>query len=81
MKTTKRLEKIEQQVPCKEEPQFISWIGHPWTEQEKAEALRKDPRGTFFWKTLSSTLTVEDFARRKAAGESLVNENPQYVAF
>lgn len=80
MKTTKRLEKIEQQVPSKEEPQFISWIGHPWTEQEKAEALRKDPGGTFFWKSLSSVLTTDKIARRKATGESLGNRNPQQIA-
>ncbi len=45
MKTQKnRVKKLEQKAPPFER-QFISWKGCPWTEEQKAEAIRRDPEG------------------------------------
>ena len=55
-----RINQIEERINVDDEPQFFSWIGHPWTEEEKAEALRQNPECRFFWRRLSSTPTTEE---------------------
>jgi hypothetical protein len=34
------------------EPQFIHWIGDPWTPEEEALAKRRYPNGRLFWRPL-----------------------------
>ena len=47
----KRLNKLEQNAPPFKR-EFIEWAGNPWTEEEMAEAIRKDPNERVFWKSL-----------------------------
>lgn len=37
----KRLTRLEQKTPI--ERQFIGWKGNPWTEEQKEEAMRREP--------------------------------------
>jgi len=46
-----RLNKLEQKTPPFKR-EFIAWKGNPWTPEEKAEAIRQDPNGRIFWKSL-----------------------------
>jgi hypothetical protein len=80
MSINNRIKKIENQICPQKEPEFRSWGDDEWTAEEKAAALRKHPGCTRFWKTLSSTLTLEETLRRKAAGESLENRGARYIA-
>jgi hypothetical protein len=52
-----RLKKLEQKVGPVER-QFISWGDRPWTEEQKAEAIRKDPECLLFWPTLVETFPL-----------------------
>ena len=64
MKTQqKRLEKLEKMAPPTE-PEFIGWKGNPWTEEQMAEAKRRQPDVKFFWRPLLET--PEDTARKMA---------------
>ena len=45
----KRLERLEKKVPV--ERKFVSW-GDPWTPEEKAEAIRREPECRIFWQSL-----------------------------
>jgi len=56
----KRMEKLEERIPMDDEPRFFTWIGHPWTEEEKAEAIRQNPSCRFFWRRLSSVPPLEE---------------------
>ena len=56
MRTDKRIEKLENQIPDGQEPQFVYWIGHPWTEEEKAAAIKKHPNQKLFWRSLRETI-------------------------
>lgn len=47
----KRLNKLEQNAPPFKR-EFIAWEGNPWTEEEKEAAIREDPDGLVFWKSL-----------------------------
>lgn len=31
---------------------FVSWLGNPWTEAQKAEAIRRQPTTMLFWRSL-----------------------------
>jgi hypothetical protein len=46
----KRLTRLEQKTPI--ERQFIGWEGNPWTEEQKAEAIRREPKRQVFWRSL-----------------------------
>ncbi len=46
-----RLKKLEQKAePIERE--FVDWPHNRWTEEEKAEAIRKDPTCRIFWRSL-----------------------------
>ena len=46
-----RLKRLEDKAPAK--PVFIEWQGgRHWTEEEKAEAIRRHPECRFFWMSL-----------------------------
>lgn len=47
----KRLDKLEKQAP-RFKREFIAWEGNPWTVAEMEKALRQDPNGRIFWKSL-----------------------------
>ena len=52
MKTQEtRVKKLEQKAPPIER-KFISWQGRPWTEEQKAEAIRRNPKCRIFWRSL-----------------------------
>ena len=48
-----RLKKMEQQIPSFER-QFLEFFGGPWTEEEKAEAIRLNPDRRIFLRSLVS---------------------------
>lgn len=57
-----RLAKLDKLARIKEKnspPVFMHWLGHPWTEEEKAEAIREHPDQRMFWKSLSKTIPTE----------------------
>ena len=57
-----RLDKLDKLARIKEKnspPVFMHWLGHPWTEEEKARAIREHPEQHMFWKTLSKTTPTE----------------------
>lgn len=57
----RRLNKLSKHVPNPEnEPLFCYWLGHPWTEEERTEALREFPLRKLHWKSLSNTTSLED---------------------
>ena len=66
MKTQQnRLTKLEQKAPpC--ERRFIGWAGNPWTPEQMAEAIRRQPTQRFFWRSLLET--PEDTQRKMADG-------------
>lgn len=80
MSLKKRLEKMENQIRPEREPEFHAWQGNEWTEEEKAAALGKHPDCTFFWKTLSSTLPLEELQRGQANGAPPENRGMRYIA-
>jgi len=47
----KRLNKLEQKA-APFEREFIAWEGNPWTEEEMEAAIRQDPNGRRFIKSL-----------------------------
>jgi hypothetical protein len=49
-KREKRLTRLERQTPI--ERQFVEWVGNPWTEEQKAEAIRREPDRRIFWLSL-----------------------------
>jgi len=59
MSLKKRMEQIESKMPINSEPLFYSWLGHVWTEEEKAEAIRKHPEQKVFFKRLSEITPIE----------------------
>ena len=64
MKTQeKRVAKLEAAGPA-EEVEFFGWIGNPWTEEQMAEAKRRQPNVKGFWRPLLET--PEDTARKMA---------------
>ena len=64
MKTqNNRLKKLEQKAPPLER-RFICWIGNPWTPEQEAEAIRRNPTKLIFWRTLLET--PEDTAKKMA---------------
>ena len=59
-----RLEKLDRLAGIRDkdsEPVFMHWLGHPWTEEEKAKAMREHPDQRMFWKPLSTTEPLEGF--------------------
>ncbi len=60
----KALKRLEKKVPAIEEPQFISWPANPWTPEQMAEALRREPNRKMFWRALLET--PEETARKMA---------------
>jgi len=50
-KQNTRLNKLEQKAPTFKR-EFVAWKGNPWTPAEMEEAIRKDPNGRVFWKSL-----------------------------
>ncbi len=48
--TDKRLKRLEKRAPVKRT--FVEWLGDPWTPEEKAEAIRREPDRLFFWRSL-----------------------------
>lgn len=50
----KRIDQLEQQLPTNTEPHYVGWKGYPWSEEEKAEAIEREPECLFFWRSLSS---------------------------
>ena len=57
-----RLERLDKLACIKDknsEPVFKYWRGHPWTEEEKAKAIREHPDQRMFWKPLSKTIPTE----------------------
>lgn len=50
----KRLTRLEQKTPI--ERQFIWWEGNPWTEEQKAEAIRREPDRRIFWRSLLDSI-------------------------
>ena len=79
MSMKRRLEKIENQVRPARKPEFHAWRGNEWTKDEKVAALKKHPGRTVFWKTLSSTLPLEEMQRGKANEASLENQGVRYI--
>jgi len=55
---SKRLKRLEKQLEKKEpvKPQFIGWIGNPWTPEQMAEAIRREPNRKIFWRSLLESL-------------------------
>jgi hypothetical protein len=52
MKTqASRLARVEQKTPQRER-QFISWQGNPWTPEQMAEAICREPNRRIFWRSL-----------------------------
>ena len=49
-KREKRLTRLERQTPI--ERKFVEWVGNPWTEEQKAEAIRREPDRRIFWLSL-----------------------------
>jgi hypothetical protein len=39
-------------------PVFAHWLGNPWTEEEKVEAMRNHSAQRMFWKPLSDTVPL-----------------------
>lgn len=55
-----RLKKLARNLPNQdEEPVFHHWLGHPWTDEQKAEALRKHPDRKIFYQHLSDVTPIE----------------------
>ena len=64
MKTqTNRAKRLEKKAPTGE-PQFYCWIGNPWTPEQEAEAIRRNPEKRVFWRGLLEK--PEDTARKMA---------------
>ena len=53
-KQSTRLEKLEKKAPPTK-PVFVGWIGNPWTPEQEAEAIRKNPGQKIFWRSLLET--------------------------
>lgn len=69
MKNSKtRLQTLEARFPQNDKPIFIGWIGDPWTEEQKKEAIRKNPECKFFWRSLSTTPPYEDYVKAQEKG-------------
>jgi hypothetical protein len=47
----RRVAKLEARMPPTE-PEFVCWKGNPWTEEQMAEAKRRQPDVKFFWRSL-----------------------------
>ena len=76
MKTQKgRVEKLEKKAPA-EEVEFICWRGNPWTEEQMAEAKRRQPDVKIFWRSLLET--PEDTARKMADPTADFNAEPEW---
>ncbi|HNX35037.1 MAG TPA: hypothetical protein PKM57_10440 [Kiritimatiellia bacterium] len=45
----KRLERLEKKASV--ERVFVAW-GDPWTPEQKAEAIRREPERRIFWRSL-----------------------------
>jgi hypothetical protein len=52
-----RLTQLERQTPI--ERQFVEWVGNPWTEEQKAEAIRREPNRRIFFRSLSESIQDE----------------------
>lgn len=51
-----RARKLEQEMHTDtQERQFISWPANPWTDEQKAEAVRRHPEQRVFWRSLLET--------------------------
>ena len=59
-KREKRLTQLERQTPI--ERRFVEWVGNPWTEEQKAEAIRREPDRRIFFRSLSES-TQDETAR------------------
>jgi hypothetical protein len=60
MSANKRIEHLEKQMPEGRKLQFAAWGAHPWTKKQKADAVKKHPGKTFFWKSLSTHPSFEE---------------------
>lgn len=62
----KRLNRLDRKVKKDkpENPEFIGWKGNPWTPEQMAEALRRNPEQTRFLRALPQTPATT--ARRMA---------------
>ena len=56
-----RLDRVEQVAPDKRV--FVGWAGRPWTQKEKAEAVRRNPDARIFLMPL-----LQSFARQSPEG-------------
>lgn len=56
-KREKRLTQLERQTPI--ERKFVEWAGNPWTEEQKAEAIRREPDRRTFFRALSESIQDE----------------------
>ena len=56
-KREKRLTRLERQTPI--ERRFVGWAGNPWTEEQKAEAVRREPDRRIFFRSLSESIQDE----------------------
>ena len=64
-----RLEKLDKRAGIKDKdtpPVFAHWPGSPWTEEEKANAVREHPDQRMFWKPLSKTVPWEELNREQS---------------
>lgn len=58
-----RVKKLEQKAQIQER-QFIDWPANPWTPEQMAEAIRRNPERRLFFRPLLET--PEDTARKMA---------------
>jgi transposase-like protein len=54
----KRLKKLEGQAPA--QPVFVEWKGgRRWTEEEKAEMIRRYPKAKVIWMSLAEAFDLK----------------------
>ena len=46
-----RMKRLEEKLPPLER-QFIAWKGKPWTLEQKAAAIRREPDRLIFWPSM-----------------------------
>ena len=56
-----RVKRLEEKLPPPER-QFIAWVGKPWTPEEMAEAIRREPDCLIFWRSLLESYPEGDEA-------------------
>ena len=49
---TNTVKRLEKKVPLPDETQFLGWSHNPWTPEQMAEAVRREPKQKVFWRPL-----------------------------